>query len=70
MAPLSFYIMGKVMKLRPFVRKVTIRIFAGTDKVSFVRSLHEDLKRRDFTMNAIAMSKEGKLIDPLTVKEI
>jgi tRNA nucleotidyltransferase (CCA-adding enzyme) len=32
--------------------------------VSFIRSLHEDLKRRDFTMNAIAMNKDGKLIDP------
>jgi tRNA nucleotidyltransferase (CCA-adding enzyme) len=33
-------------------------------QVSFIRSLEEDLKRRDFTMNAIAMDKEGKLIDP------
>ncbi|WP_416826718.1 CCA tRNA nucleotidyltransferase [Ectobacillus polymachus] len=32
--------------------------------VKFVRSLHEDLKRRDFTMNAIAMTKDGELIDP------
>lgn len=32
--------------------------------VTFIRSLNEDLKRRDFTMNAIAMDKEGKLIDP------
>lgn len=34
------------------------------DKVNFVRSLNEDLQRRDFTMNAIAMNKEGKIIDP------
>lgn len=32
--------------------------------VKFIRSLYEDLKRRDFTMNAIAMNREGKLIDP------
>lgn len=32
-------------------------------EVLFIRSLKEDLKRRDFTMNAIAMDKEGKLID-------
>lgn len=32
--------------------------------VTFIRSLNEDLKRRDFTMNAIAMDKDGKLIDP------
>lgn len=31
--------------------------------VQFVRSLKEDLKRRDFTMNAMALSKEGKIID-------
>jgi tRNA nucleotidyltransferase (CCA-adding enzyme) len=34
------------------------------ESVTFVRSLYEDLKRRDFTMNAIAMDEEGKLIDP------
>ncbi|MDR7075304.1 tRNA nucleotidyltransferase (CCA-adding enzyme) [Neobacillus niacini] len=32
--------------------------------VSFIRSLKEDLQRRDFTMNAIAMDKDGNLIDP------
>jgi tRNA nucleotidyltransferase (CCA-adding enzyme) len=34
------------------------------DQVTFIRSLKEDLKRRDFTMNAIAMDKKGQLIDP------
>ncbi len=34
------------------------------DQVEFIRSLHEDLKRRDFTMNAIAMDRTGKYIDP------
>ncbi|MBM4762101.1 CCA tRNA nucleotidyltransferase [Bacillus sp. B15-48] len=34
------------------------------DHVEFIRSLEEDLKRRDFTMNAIAMDHSGKLIDP------
>ncbi len=32
--------------------------------VEFVTSLHEDLKRRDFTMNAIAMTIDGDIIDP------
>lgn len=32
--------------------------------VSFIRSLEEDLKRRDFTINAIAMNRFGKIIDP------
>lgn len=34
------------------------------ESVTFVRSLYEDLKRRDFTMNAIAMDKKGNFIDP------
>lgn len=32
--------------------------------VTFVRSLYEDLQRRDFTMNAIAMNEHGEMIDP------
>jgi tRNA nucleotidyltransferase (CCA-adding enzyme) len=33
------------------------------DEVIFVKSLEEDLKRRDFTMNAIAMTKSGDVLD-------
>ncbi|MBD8034655.1 CCA tRNA nucleotidyltransferase [Solibacillus ferritrahens] len=33
------------------------------DTVHFVRNLKEDLKRRDFTMNAMALSKSGDYID-------
>jgi len=32
-------------------------------EVIFVRSLEEDLKRRDFTMNAMAMTDQGDIID-------
>ena len=32
-------------------------------KVSFVRSLEEDLKRRDFTINALALAENGQVID-------
>ncbi|MBP2619855.1 CCA tRNA nucleotidyltransferase [Streptococcus panodentis] len=32
-------------------------------KVSFVRSLEEDLKRRDFTINALALDEKGQVID-------
>lgn len=34
------------------------------DSVKFVRSLTEDLQRRDFTINAIAMDKSGVIFDP------
>ena len=33
-------------------------------EVSFIRNLNEDLQRRDFTMNAMAMDRTGTLIDP------
>ncbi|WP_105956296.1 CCA tRNA nucleotidyltransferase [Apilactobacillus quenuiae] len=33
------------------------------DKVTFVRSLKEDLKRRDFTINALAMRENGEVTD-------
>ncbi|MBY0096570.1 CCA tRNA nucleotidyltransferase [Mesobacillus maritimus] len=39
------------------------------DEVRFIRSLKEDLQRRDFTMNAIAMDKTGELIDPFNGKQ-
>ena len=34
------------------------------DSVTFTRSLEEDLKRRDFTVNAMALSLGGELRDP------
>lgn len=43
--------------------------FRRPDTVQFIRSLEEDLKRRDFTMNAIAMDKNGSLIDPFNGKQ-
>lgn len=33
------------------------------DSVTFVRSLSEDLQRRDFTINALAMRENGEVID-------
>lgn len=33
------------------------------DKVTFVRSLADDLKRRDFTINALAVDRNGVVID-------
>ncbi len=39
------------------------------DSVTFVGDLHEDLKRRDFTVNAMAMATDGMLIDPFGGRE-
>lgn len=33
------------------------------DSVEFIDQIDEDLKRRDFTINALAMDKDGKIID-------
>lgn len=37
--------------------------FRRPDSVSFVRDLAEDLKRRDFTINALAMRANGEIVD-------
>lgn len=37
--------------------------FRRPGEVFFVRNLEEDLQRRDFTINAMAMTKEGRIID-------
>ncbi|WP_129044900.1 CCA tRNA nucleotidyltransferase [Companilactobacillus metriopterae] len=37
--------------------------FRRPDKVTFVRSLEDDLKRRDFTINALAVDRMGNVID-------
>ncbi|MBQ8894857.1 MAG: CCA tRNA nucleotidyltransferase [Clostridia bacterium] len=39
------------------------------DGVTFTRSLREDLARRDFTMNAMAMGRSGALEDPFGGRE-
>ncbi len=36
------------------------------DHVSFIKDLREDLARRDFTVNAIAMDADGRLHDPFS----
>ncbi|MFG6148714.1 CCA tRNA nucleotidyltransferase [Halobacillus sp. B23F22_1] len=38
--------------------------FRHPDQVEFVRSVEQDLARRDFTINAMALNGEGHLIDP------
>ena len=38
--------------------------FRRPDSVDFVRSLEEDLQRRDFTINSMAMDARGRIKDP------
>ncbi|EFQ8450896.1 CCA tRNA nucleotidyltransferase [Listeria monocytogenes] len=44
----------------------TYEDFRRPSEVTFIRSLEEDLKRRDFTMNAIAMDEHFALHDPFS----
>ena len=39
------------------------------EAVTFVRSLREDLRRRDFTVNAMAMDENGEIQDPFGGRE-
>ncbi len=39
------------------------------DKITFTKSIEEDLARRDFTVNAIALSPDGKIVDPFGGEE-
>lgn len=50
------------MRLRPSEPNRPID-FRRPDHVTFVRSLEEDLKRRDLTINAFAMDETGRVID-------
>ena len=51
-------------EITTFRTESTYKDFRRPDSVTFVRSLREDLKRRDFTMNAIAVDINGYVFDP------
>lgn len=55
---------GESYEITTFRTESTYKDFRHPDSVTFVCSLTEDLMRRDFTMNAIAMDIKGNLIDP------
>lgn len=47
-----------------FRREMKYEDFRRPEQVDFIDNLQEDLQRRDFTMNAMAMDLAGNLIDP------
>lgn len=51
-------------EITTFRTESTYSDFRRPNEVTFVTSINEDLKRRDFTMNAIAMTATYDLIDP------
>lgn len=50
-------------EITTFRTESTYQDYRRPDKVEFVRSLKEDLKRRDFTINAFALKEDGEIID-------
>ncbi|MBM6613730.1 CCA tRNA nucleotidyltransferase [Desemzia sp. RIT804] len=54
---------GESYEITTFRTESAYQDFRRPDTVEFVRSLEEDLKRRDFTVNALAMDKNGQIMD-------
>lgn len=62
MGSVKFNYKGLKIDITTF-RKEDCYVKRRPSKITFVKSLYLDLSRRDFTINAIAMDQEGKLID-------
>lgn len=60
---------GIPYEVTTFRTEGTYEDFRRPSSVTFVSSLKEDLQRRDFTVNAMAMNKKGVIIDPFNGKE-
>lgn len=54
---------GEPIEVTTYRTETTYSDHRRPDAVRFVRNLQEDLKRRDFTMNAMALSKTDEFID-------
>ncbi len=55
----------RVVEVTPYRKETTYSNFRHPDEVIFSGNLHDDLKRRDFTMNAIAYNvAKGEIVDP------
>lgn len=54
---------GTGYEITTFRTESTYQDFRRPDHVEFVRSLSEDLKRRDLTINALALKADGEVID-------
>lgn len=55
---------GYAFEVTTFRKESEYEGFRRPKEVEFVRNLEEDLQRRDFTMNAMALDQERRLIDP------
>jgi putative nucleotidyltransferase with HDIG domain len=53
----------KVVEITPFRLEGKYSDKRHPDEISFAKTLNEDLSRRDFTINALAMNGESKIVD-------
>jgi len=53
----------RVIEVTPYRKEGTYSDFRHPDTVSFTDKLEDDLARRDFTINAMAMDGEGDIVD-------
>lgn len=60
---------GKSYEITTFRTESSYVDFRRPSEVAFIRELREDLKRRDFTMNAMAMDAKGNIIDYFAGRE-
>ncbi|WP_081773055.1 CCA tRNA nucleotidyltransferase [Bacillus sp. EB01] len=60
---------GESYEITTYRTETGYKDFRRPDEVKFVTSLTEDLMRRDFTINAMAMDRHGVVIDPFGGKE-
>lgn len=60
---------GETYEITTFRTEADYEDFRRPSEVTFVRSLSEDLLRRDFTINAMAMGADGQIVDYFQGKE-
>lgn len=60
---------GESFEITTFRTESDYEDFRHPKRVQFVGSLEKDLQRRDFTINAMALSEDGKVIDPFGGRE-
>lgn len=54
----------RVIEVTTFRQESTYSDFRRPDEVVFVKNIEDDLARRDFTINAMALDLKGELVDP------
>lgn len=54
---------GETYEITTFRTESTYQDYRRPDKVTFVQNLEEDLLRRDFTINALAMKTDQQIVD-------